>query len=241
MKHLVLSIFASLAALSCAAAVNIPRTSLTYDVMYHLGPINKIAGNAYVDFNTAGNRFYASLQGHSIPWGGKIYTVHTSLSATFSSPRGGVSTENVNGIQGVYTKPEVGQNPRTAPYRTISGGGTLDASGGTMEAVTIMSDMLSIYYYAHQLGFGTMQPGHRVEIPVIENGREQTLYITYNGVEQYSYNGYSSEAYSITFQYTYHGAPDRYPVTCLIGTDNRIPLLFSAHILIGHVEMRYIP
>lgn len=241
MRFCLMALLTVLACVRADAVVNIPPTSLTYDVNYHLGFINKTAGHAYVNYYTNGNQFVGTIQGHSIPWGGKIYTIHSSLRAAFGPERDGVSPETVEGLQGIYTKPEAGQNPAGVPYRNIYGGGTLNAGSQTMEAVTILSDMLSIYYYAHQLGFGTMEPGRRIEVPVIRDGLEQTLYITYNGTSYYSNNGYNSEAYSITFQYTYEGAPDRYPVNCLIGTDSRIPLMFSADIRIGHVEMLYVP
>lgn len=239
-----LFLFAAMVALiasSAKATVKIPSTSLTYDVVYHWGLINKVAGHGYVNYHTYGNTYMASLQGSSIPWGGKIYTVNSSLRATFGPERDGVSTETVDAIRGVYSKPDVGSNPHSAPYRTIYGAGTLDASSETMEAVTIMSDMLSIFYYARQLGFATMPAGRELEIPIVRDGVEQTLYITYKGVQSYSYGGYSTEAYAIEFRYTYNGAPDRFPVTCLIGTDSRIPVMFSADLLIGHVEMRYVP
>lgn len=224
-----------------ASAVTIPNTSVTYDVVYHWGFITKVAGQGYVSYHGSESGFYGDIQGHSIPWDGRIYTVHSSLSAAFGPERDGVSPETILAMSGVYSKPEVGANPNNAPYKTIAGRGTLDASSQTMEAVDILTNMISMYYYAHQLGFGTMPAGKRLEIPVIQGGREQTLYITYNGVENYSYGGYNSEAYSIVFQYSYNGQPDRYPIACLIGTDNRLPLKFSADLLIGHIEMCYVP
>ena len=209
---------------------------------YHWGFINKIAGTGYVTYSASGNRFYGQLEGHSIPWGGRIYTVHTSLSANFSPDRGNApSTETVTGMQGIYSKPLVGTNPENAKTRNIYGQGQLSASPQTMEAVTIMTDMLSIFYYAKELDFPSMRAGTSMEIPIIRGGGRETLYLTYNGTSEYSNDGYSTPAYSISFQYTYNGAPDKYRVQCLISQSRRIPVFFSADLLIGHMEMQYVP
>lgn len=238
---LILSLMAGALASTAVAAVQIPLTTTTYDVFYHWGIINKLAGHGYATYQSSGNSFYGQMEGHSIPWSGRIYTVQTSLSCNFTPDGGEASEETVNSMQGKYTKPFVGRNPQRTPYKTIYGAGTLDASEQTMEAVTIMSDMLSIFYYAHEIDFRAMQPGHRLTIPIVRDGNRQTLYITYNGTALFSYNGYSTRAYEIVFQYTFNGAPDKYPVKCLIDCNTLAPVEFSANLLIGKVEMKYVP
>lgn len=223
-------------------AADIPETTNMYDVVYHWGLINKVAGTGYVTYHAAGNRFQGQLEGHSIPWGGRIYTVRTSLSALFgASGANGVPAESVLGQTGVYTKPLVGRQGRNSKYKNIQGGGSLDASKETMEAVTIMSDMLSIFYYAHTIDFSSLSVGQQLLIPVRNNGNRETLYLTYQGTTDYSYQGYNTRAYRIVFQYTFEGAPDRYPVTCLISTSSRIPVSFAADLLIGKITMKYTP
>ncbi|MDE6099931.1 MAG: DUF3108 domain-containing protein [Paramuribaculum sp.] len=240
MKRTVLTIAAVLLVfLAGNAMVDIPRTSVGYDVIYHWGLINKIAGHGYVTYHTSGPEFYGSLNGHSIPWGGRIYTVHSSLAATFS-PGDVASRETVNSIQGVYSKPEAGSDSGRHRFKDIYGGGTLDASPETMEAVTVMSNMLSIFYYAKTLDFDKMTPGTRLVVPVVDDGEDKPLYITYNGPANYSYGGFSTQTYEIVFQYTYEGEPDRYPVTCQIDRQSRVPVMFSADLLIGHIEMCYV-
>lgn len=223
-------------------AADIPVTTNMYDVVYHWGLINKVAGTGYVTYHASGNRFQGQLEGHSIPWGGRIYTVRTSLSALFGAVgQHGAPAESVLGQTGVYTKPMAGKAGRNSRYRNIQGGGTLSASQQTMEAVTIMSDMLSIFYYAHTIDFGSLSVGQQLLIPVNNNGNRETLYLTYQGTTDYSYQGYFTRAYRIVFQYTFEGAPDRYPVTCLISTSSRIPVSFNADLLIGKITMKYTP
>ncbi len=242
MKRIIPSIFLAVAAgLTANAAVDIPPTSAYYDVLYHWGLINKMAGHANANYQSTNGYFSGEMNGHSIPWGGRIYTVSTSLDCRFQPDGDGTSEEIVNSQEGKYSKPFEGSSPYDSQYKTIYGAGTLDASPETMEAVEILSDMISIFYYARDIHFDEMSPGQSIEIPVRRNGEEQTLYITYSGTDDFSYNGYTCPAYDITFRYTYDGMPDRYPVRCLIDSRRLIPVQFSAKILIGEVDMMYVP
>lgn len=229
-----------LTAITAQGAVNIPLTMASYDVYYHWGFINKLAGHGYASYQASDNRFSAELKGHSIPWGGRIYTASTSLNCNFIPDESGISEEFVSAMQGRYSKPFVGHNPCLAKFKTIYGGGTLDASPQTMEAIEIMADMLSIFYYARELDFKALTPGQELEIPIKRNGVSQTLYLTYKGLSDFSYNGYSTRAYNIEFRYTYNGHPDKYPVNCLIDSLTLIPVEFSASILIGDIQMKYV-
>lgn len=236
-------LLAIIASIACGsrAAVEIPLTTQSYDVVYHWGIINKVAGHGVVSYHTSGRNFYGQLEGHSIPWDGRIYTVESSLNAVFSPRQGKPSLETITAMQGTYTKPLVGSQPGSGGYKNIYGGGTLDASPETMEAVTVMTNMLSMFYYAHEIDFASFGRGEQMQIPIMKSGQSQALYITSEGVGYYSYNGYSCDAYEITFQYTYNGAPDRYPVHCWINTSTHLPVKFSADLLIGHIEMCYVP
>lgn len=241
MKRL-LSIFAILSLMrpSVQAVVDIPSTNANYDVIYHWGLINKVAGHGNVSFHTDGNEFMGTLEGRSIPWEGRIYTVESSLSAIFVPSKNGPSQEIVTGMQGVYTKPKVGETG-DFPFKNIYGDGTLDASPETMEAVNVMTQMISMFYYAKDIDFTSLQPGASLVIPIQRGKSTQSLYVSYLGQSNYSYGDYSTPVYKIVFRYTFNGAPDRYPVTCLIGRYNRMPVQFSADLLIGHIKMCYVP
>lgn len=243
MKKILIAIIAMCVCYATAdAIVSIPYTTNSYSINYHWGIINKVAASGCATYYTDGNRFVGYLSGHSIPWGGRIYTVRTSLTADFGQSESDESApEIVISQQGVYSKPHVGQDGANVPYKDINGDGELDASPQTMEAVTIMSDMLSMFYYARTLDFENMRVGQNITLPIRRNGEDEKLYITYEGVTDYQTEGYSTRAYKIVFRYTYNGAPDSYPVTCLISIDSRVPVRFYASLLIGKVEMNYQP
>ncbi len=59
--------------------------------------------------------------------------------------------------------------------------------------------------------------------------------VTYSG--ESNYGGYST--YSVAFEYTYHGASTGYSVFAQVDRNTRIPVLLSADLAIGHVEMIY--
>ena len=95
---LILSLMAAALASTAVAAVQIPLTTTSYDVFYHWGIINKLAGHGYATYQSSGNSFYGQLEGHSIPWSGRVYTVQTSLSCNFTPDGGEASEETVNSM-----------------------------------------------------------------------------------------------------------------------------------------------
>lgn len=240
MKKTILLLFAFVAAITASAQVQIPYQELNYNVHYHFGLVDVNIGHGIVTLSSQGNQFNATLDGNTIPWEGRVFCVSDTLNATMNagSP---YSRETVDYENGWYLKPKVmeyrsngfvASNP--ANYKNIQGQGQLDADGQTMEAVTITADMLGMFYYFHEIDFASMSPGQQVTIP-INGGYAQSVTVTYNGVS--SYNGYST--YSVAFEYTYQGASSGYPVYAQVDQSSRIPVLISADIAIGHVEMIY--
>ncbi|MDE6022071.1 MAG: DUF3108 domain-containing protein, partial [Muribaculaceae bacterium] len=104
----------------------------------------------------------------------------------------------------------------------------------TMEAVTVTADMLGMFYYFHEIDFASMSPGQQITIP-ISGGYSQSVTVTYNGPS--NFGGYST--YSVSFEYSYQGAPTGYEVQAQVDQSSRIPVLLSADLAIGHVEMEY--
>ncbi|MDE6007273.1 MAG: DUF3108 domain-containing protein, partial [Muribaculaceae bacterium] len=121
-----------------------------------------------------------------------------------------------------------------ANFKNIAGQGELDADSETMEAVTITSDMLGMFYYFHELNFDNMSAGQQVTIP-IEGGYSRSVTVTYNGRSEFG----GMPTYSVTFEYSYDGASSGYPVQAQVDQNSRIPVLLSAELAIGHVEMIY--
>lgn len=88
------------------------------------------------------------------------------------------------------------------------------------------------YNCEYHLGFVRITAGEAY-VKVGLDGDVQHVEITYNCTD--TYNGHN--VYATVFEYSYHGEMDNYPVKCLIDSHSRIPLLLSANLKIGHVEL----
>lgn len=251
-KKLLFATFTTVIALSAEAAqpvfrapgqdACIPPVAIKYKVNYHWGLINTTAAYGTVRLEATGNSLTASLDGHSISWGGRQYTVSDTLKVITMPGRGPLyARQNVLYRAGRYSKPLVSllsspaYNPGDpANYRTISGQGTLSASPRTMEAVGISCDMLGIFYLFRYMDFTALQPGQTLlmSVNMPRTGMQHAM-ITYLGPDQYQ----DSPSYKVHFEYTYRGVRSGYPVTCQVERSSRIPLLISASLDIGRMEM----
>ena len=251
-KKLLFAAFTTVIALSDEAAqpvfrapgqdACIPPVAIKYKVNYHWGLINTTAAYGTVRLEATGNSLTAALDGHSISWGGRQYTVSDTLKVITMPGRGPLyARQNVLYRAGRYSKPLVSllsspaYNPGDpANYRTISGQGTLSASPRTMEAVGISCDMLGIFYLFRYMDFTALQPGQTLlmSVNMPRTGMQHAM-ITYLGPDQYQ----DSPSYKVRFEYTYRGVRSGYPVTCQVERSSRIPLLISASLDIGRMEM----
>ncbi|MBD5237746.1 MAG: DUF3108 domain-containing protein [Bacteroidales bacterium] len=248
MKKTLLLLVALISGMMASAQVNIPPQEIRYDVRYHWGLVDINIAHGVVTMSTNGNQFNATLDGNSIPWEGRVFCISDTLN-TIMTPGSGLSHETVTYENGWYMKPKASMyntnsfdpsNP--ANYKNIKGQGYLDASDDTMEAVTVTADMLGMFYYFREMNFDTMAPGSSVTIPItVEGGYPQSVVVTYNGRSTYDVGGSTYPTYSCTYQYTYHGAMSGYPVQAQVSTSSRIPLLLSAELPIGHIEMIHNP
>lgn len=239
------ALFASAA--GAHAQVSIPYTEIAYNVHYHWGLINVMIAHGRATVATEGNSFVATMDGNSIPWDGRVFCVSDTLHAVMTPRPGALSHEQVTYENGWYMKPKVSQfrsgnfvPTDPANYKNIRGEGTLDASGQTMEAITVTSDMLGLFYYFHEIDFAAMQPGQSITIP-ISGGYAREVVVTYNGQSQQTASGVTYPTYSVTFEYSYGGAMSGYPVHAEVSTTSRIPVLISASLPVGKVELIYDP
>lgn len=246
MKKTFLLLFAFIAALTGMAQVQLPYQEINYNVHYHWGIIDVMIAHGKVTLSTNGNQFNGTLDGNSIPWDGRVFCVSDTLQATMT-PGSPVSHETVTYENGWYLKPKTtvyrsGNFDPTNPanYKNIKGQGTLDADANTMEAVTVTADMLGMFYYYHEIDFDSMSPGQQITIPItVEGGVNQQVVVTYNGKSTYNASGVTYPTYSTSFEYSYNGAMSGYPVQAEVATGSRIPVLLSASLPIGKVEMIY--
>lgn len=244
MKKLAIALTLLLVAFMCHAQSNIPYQEINYDVRYHLGIIDVNIAHGTVGMQKDGDLFSATLNGHSIPWEGHVFSVSDILKARIT-PAEGMDRETVLYENGWYRKPKASlygtpaydpEDP--ANYKTIKGEGTLDASGNTMEAITVTADMLGLFYYFRELDFGSMAEGQQTVIPIeVVGGEPQKVVVTYEGSSQYEIGGQTHDTYDVTFEYSYNGAMSGYPVQTKVDCASRVPLLLSASLPIGKVEM----
>lgn len=246
MKKTFLILLSFIASLAAMAQVQIPYQEISYDVHYHWGLVKVNIGHGKVTLSSQGDQFNATLDGNTIPWEGRVFCVSDTLNATMT-PGSPLSREIVSYENGWYMKPKTMQyrdsgfqisNPLN--YKNIKGEGDLNASPQTMEAVKITSDMLGMFYYFHEIDFSAMTPGQKITIPIYgDGGYDQSVTVTYNGESTCQAEGNSYLTYSTSFEYTYQGAPSGYGVEAQVARNSRIPVLLSADLPIGHVEMIY--
>lgn len=240
MKRILLMALVALGIFSASSQVRIPYQEIPYNVNYHWGLIDVMIARGIVTIQADEDGFTGTLDGTSIPWEGKIICVSDTLKADMTR-----DSERVNYQSGWYRHPKVSDfrsanyNPDDpATYKNIAGGGTYDASGDSMEAITVTSDMLGMYYYAQALDFPSMQVGESVTIPIDGKYADKVI-ITYTGTGTYSVDGNTYPTYNCNFEYSYGDRMSGYEVECKIGVTDKIPLFISASLPMGHVEMLY--
>lgn len=226
------------------SGVTIPYTEIPYNVNYHWGIIDVNIAHGNVTIESDGNSFMGTLDGVSIPWEGHVILVSDTLDFNII-PSSGLSKEKVNYQAGWYRRPKVkyfrnkNYNPGNPQiYKNIAGQGLYNASNDSMEAITVTSDMLAMFYYAHEFNFDSMKPGHQIVIP-IDGDYAQEVLVTYMGPGTYSEGNAVYSTQDVQFEYTYGGKLSGYQVQMKIGDKTRLPLFISASLPMGKVEMLY--
>lgn len=237
-------LLAACACIGAKAQVNIPGQEISYNVNYHWGVIDVMIATGTVTLAAHDGNFYGTLDGTSIPWEGRIICVSDTLEANMYGVGTNLS-ETVRRQSGWYRRPTVSSfrsacyNPDDPFYfKNIAGQGEYAASNDSMEAITVTSDMIGMYYFAHAINFGELSPGEQIRIPINGEYAHEVL-ITYQGEGLYSANGDNYPTYNCTFEYSYGGGMSGYPVECKIWTTERIPVFLSASLPVGRVEMLY--
>lgn len=244
MKKILIAIMLLFSVFLGRAGVKIPYTEIPYNVNYHWGIIDVMIAHGTVGIESDGESFRGTLDGVSIPWEGHIILVSDTLKFDIL-PGSGLSKERVNYQAGWYRRPQVkyyrsdtydSGNPQI--YKNIAGQGEYDASNDSMEAITVTSDMLGMFYYAQEFNFPTMTPGQSVTIP-IEGKYAREVVVTYLGEGTYENGDKTYPTYNCQFEYTYGGELSGYQVKMRVGKENKLPLFISASLPLGRVEMLY--
>lgn len=241
MKKYLFLIAVILGCFASKAQVAVPFQELRYNINYHWGLIDINIARGTVTLQSDGRQFSGTVDGTSIPWEGKILCVSDTLRANVNN-----LNESVTYQSGWYRHIPVsiyrggGYNPDDPAYfRNLAGRGDYSASGNSMHAVAVTSDMIGMFYYAHLINFEALRPGETVEVN-IDGGYSRRLNITYKGKNISNIDGIAYPTYDCTFEYSYDGIED-YPVECKISANDRIPVQLSASLPIGEVEMTYAP
>lgn len=244
MRKILCVILGVFVCLGVKAAVNIPATVVPYEVNYHWGIINVNIAHGTVKYECDGTNFHGTLDGVSIPWEGHVIMVSDTLK-TRMLPGQKYSLEEIEFQSGWYRRPRAkyyrsntfdASNPEI--YKNIAGQGTYDASPNSMEAIAITSDMVGMYYYAHEFDFESMSPNDVFTLP-IHGVYAQEVKVTYLGKGSYEIGNTVYPTYNIMFEYNYQGKMSGYPVQMRIRQSDRIPIFLSASIPVGKIEMIY--
>ena len=239
--------FASLfTCLGIYAGVNIPFTEVPYNVNYHWGIIDVNIAHGTVKYQCDGTNFSGTLDGVSIPWEGHVILVSDTLK-TRMTPGTPYSHEKVVYQSGWYRRPPAkyfrsenydAANP--ANYKNIAGQGSYSASSNSMEAITITSDMIAMFYYAKEINFESLSQNQVITIP-IDGVYAQEVKVTYLGKSSYEIENTQYPTYNIMYEYTYQGKMSGYQVHMRVRQTDRLPIFISASLPVGKVEMIYNP
>ncbi|MDE5969341.1 MAG: DUF3108 domain-containing protein [Muribaculaceae bacterium] len=224
--------------------------SLSYDIMFKWGLINKNAGNVTLDTKLGNDGTFSSvLVGKSAKWADKFYTVRDTL----------MGTVVIDGLKPVYYEKishEGGEFKRDIinyqrsgntvtgncdRYKQKKAGQPIVYSQNLLSANGYTVDMLSSFYYMRYLDYTNMKPGDSVTMNIFSGSKKEILHITYQGQQTVSINETTSRnCYAITFSFTSEKngkvktSDDLY---AWISTDSsRVPVKMQGKLPIGTVQ-----
>ena len=228
--------------------ISLVDETLTYDVMYKWGFINKVAGYATMSLRNDGYYYKASLYAENAPWANSIYmlrdTLYTTMtkgdffpvSYTYIAHENGKYKKDVLSFQrdGNTFSAEAVRYKRSAPDEPMT------SSTLQLEAQGMTVDMLSSFFYLRTLDFDNMSNGQSITVNIFSGSKKEKLKITYLGRQNVSLNGNSYPAYYINFTFTRKGVESSEPISGWISTDGqRIPLKVEGSLPVGKVRALY--
>lgn len=233
---------------TAATPVSLLDETLTYDVMYKWGFINKVAGYATMTLRNDGDLYRASVFAENAPWANKIYMLRDTLYSTMTKdgfyP---VSYTYIAHENGKYKKDVLNFRhdgntfyADAVRYKRKAAGASISTSTIQLEAQGMTVDMLSSFFYLRTLDFDNMSIGQNVVVNIFSGSKKEKLKITYKGRQSVSLNGRSFQAYYINFTFTRKGVESSQPISGWISTDGqRIPLKVEGSLPVGKVRAIY--
>ncbi len=238
----------SVSASSASTPVSLVDETLTYDVMYKWGFINKVAGYATMTLKNDGDLYKASVFAENAPWANSIYmlrdTLYTTMTKVGLYP---VTYTYIAHENGKYKKDVLHfqrqGNTFTAEavrYKRKAAGEPMTSSTLHLEAQGMTVDMLSSFFYLRTLDFDNMKKGQNITLNIFSGSKKEKLKITYLGRQNVNLNGSSLPAYYINFTFTRNGVVSSDPISGWISTDSqRIPLKVEGSLPVGKVRAFY--
>ncbi|MDE6065936.1 MAG: DUF3108 domain-containing protein [Duncaniella sp.] len=228
--------------------ISLPDETLTYDVIYKWGFINKVAGYATMSLRSEGDTYRASLVAENAPWANSIYMLRDTLYSTMSK-------QGLFPLSYTYIAHEAGKykkdvltfhrsgNTFTAEavrYSRPSADAPMTSSTIDLEAQGMTVDMLNAFFYLRTLDFPSMKQGNSVTVNIFSGSKKELLTITYLGNRNVELNGGTLPAYYINFSFTRRGKVSSAPIEGWISADERrIPVKVEGQLPVGKVRALY--
>lgn len=234
-----------------AVGRTVPKETVTYDVMYKWGLINKKAGSvAITTFPESGSSvFNARLTAATAPWADKLYLVRDTLKGRIDYDTFFPSYyEKITHEGGDYNRHLLyfSRNGDTAKaeatrWRLHKKDKEVVKSTKVHEAKGQSMDMLTAFYFMRQLKFQQMKTGDAVKVNIFSGTQKEILTIRYKGVEMVELHGKRYPSYHITFTFTTDGGKiSSDNMDAWIATDGtHIPLLLEGKLPVGKVRALY--
>lgn len=227
--------------------VTLSDETLTYDIIYKWGFINKVAGYATLSLRNDGNLYRASLYGQNAPWANSIYMLRDTLYTTMTK-------SGLYPVKYVYIAHEQGKYKKDIVDFTRNGNdfsaecirykkpkdGEMTSSTIHLEASGMTVDMLSSFFYLRTLDFDNMKKGDSVTLNIFSGTKKEKLKITYKGTGSINIGGEKLSSYMINFTFTRDGKKSSSPIAGWISADDRrIPLKVEGQLPVGKVRAVY--
>lgn len=228
--------------------IEIANETLTYDVMYKWGFINKVAGYATMSLRSEGDVYRGSVYAQNAPWANSIYMLRDTLYTTMTKE--GLYPQKYVYIaheEGKYKKDVVtfhhSGNTFTADavrYKRAGEGEPLTSSKIELEAQGMTVDMLSAFFYLRTLDFPSMKKGQSQTVNIFSGSKKELLTITYLGKQKVQVGDAKLQTFYINFSFTRHGKESSAPIAGWITADSRrIPVKIEGQLPVGKVRAIY--
>lgn len=227
--------------------VSLADETLTYDVIFKWGFINKVAGYATMSLRNDGPYYRASVFAENAPWANSIYmlrdTLYTTMTRDHFYP---VSYTFIAHENGKYKKDVLSFShsgdtfsAKAVRYKKPKKG-EMSQSTIELEAQGMTVDMLSSFFYLRTLDFDKMGNGGKKTVNIFSGSKKEKLKITFLGRQQIAVNGNKFDTFYINFTFTRNGTESSAPIKGWITADDRrIPLRVEGKLPVGKVRALY--